>query len=418
MKLATLDDPTTKTNPHERNSSTQCPTTQWARPEQRKTARTQSAPRPHYNEPEHWPQDARPTTNAQHSARDQIPGRDEQQPRSTTKRLADPNPIQGMTPKRRRDIADSNPIQGMIPKQQDKRDRSQNGQRARAGLLGEQRSRTNRSNGPPGFPPTSLAVSWDRSVDAQQEHTDSASMRMSQQLNDRASERTMRRLTTKNRIDLSIIGEFPRPERPGIVSTKQYLPSDVQRILPNQIIGPDDFFEPDPEFLANILTIMSHRTPTPSAPPFRFGVSTTDLEHNLQIISKAGFDFNKLLPRHQKSTLGFGSEFRPIEDLALLLAKHPHFQFIVNILSHGMDYHFLEGRQLKESDRLVEMAGQLQRGNHKSVAQNVDKVRELLTKDVTHGFTIPFPIECAPQIKGAMIQPLGGREAMVAEREL
>jgi hypothetical protein len=34
-------------------------------------------------------------------------------------------------------------------------------------------------------------------------------------------------------------------------------------------------------------------------------------------------------------------------------------------------------------------------------------VAELLLKDVTHGFTIPLPLECAPQIKGAMIQPLG-----------
>jgi hypothetical protein len=58
-----------------------------------------------------------------------------------------------------------------------------------------------------------------------------------------------------------------------------------------------------------------------------------------------------------------------------------------------MDYHFQDGQELAETERLAEMAGQLQRGNHKSVSQALDRVKELLAKDVTHGFTIPlFPV--------------------------
>ena len=49
----------------------------------------------------------------------------------------------------------------------------------------------------------------------------------------------------------------------------------------------------------------------------------------------------------------------------------------------------------------------LQRGNHKSISQALEQARELLAKDVKHGFTIPLPIECAPRIKGGMIEPLG-----------
>ena len=96
-----------------------------------------------------------------------------------------------------------------------------------------------------------------------------------------------------------------------------------------------------------------------------------------------------------------------MEDLELLLSKHPHFPFIAKILSEGMEYHYREGAELSESERLTELAGQIQRGNHKSVSQDADKVKGLLSKDVTHGFTIPLPIDCAPQIKGAMVQPLG-----------
>ena len=136
-------------------------------------------------------------------------------------------------------------------------------------------------------------------------------------------------------------------------------------------------------------------------------MTPADLEHNARILADANFDFTRLIPAHQGSTLGFGSEFRPLRDLELLLSRHPHFPFVARVLTSGMDYHFQDGQELAETERLAEMAGQLQRGNHKSVSQALDRVKELLAKDVTHGFTIPLPVECAPQIKGGMIQPLG-----------
>jgi hypothetical protein len=98
----------------------------------------------------------------------------------------------------------------------------------------------------------------------------------------------------------------------------------------------------------------------------------TDLQHNSQLLADANFDFHQLLLQHQDTTLGFGSEFRPIADLSTLLSNHPHFQFVKRVLSTGMDYHYHPDRELSESDRLVEMAGQIQRGNHKSVDQDAE----------------------------------------------
>jgi hypothetical protein len=98
----------------------------------------------------------------------------------------------------------------------------------------------------------------------------------------------------------------------------------------------------------------------------------TDLQHNSQLLADANFDFHQLLLQHQDTTLGFGSEFRPIADLSTLLSNHPHFQFVKRVLSTGMDYHYHPDRELPESDRLVEMAGQIQRGNHKSVDQDAE----------------------------------------------
>ena len=271
---------------------------------------------------------------------------------------------------------------------------------------------------PDGLPPKRCTISWDkRLIDKPGARTrisgepDVATWRRS----DIASDRTARRITAKDHVDRSIIGEFIHSQTKQATATR-YLPNDVRQILPSQLVGPDDFFVTGPEFLNNIVAIISRPPPTPSAPPFRFGVTTADLEHNAKVLADADFNFDKLLPMHQGSTLGFGSEFRPIDDLALLLAKHPLFEFVKHILLTGMDYWYHEGRGLSESARLVEMSGQLQRGNHKSVTQDLDKVRKLLTKDVMHGFTIPLPLACAPQIKGAMIQPLGGSQTVVAER--
>ena len=223
--------------------------------------------------------------------------------------------------------------------------------------------------------------------------------------NELASVRTDKRITTRNRLDMSIIGEFPTPfrsqrsTRSTITPLPDYLPYDVCKILPSQLVGPDDFFTPGPEFLRNIKTVMGRQSPPPLHPPFKFGTDPNDLAHNARVMDAAGFDFARILPSHQASTLGFGSEFRPMEDLKLLLSKHPYFPFVAQILSEGMEYHYRGGEELSESARLTELAGQIQRGNHKSVSEDAEKVRALLSKDVTHGFTIPLPIDCALRIK-------------------
>jgi hypothetical protein len=254
---------------------------------------------------------------------------------------------------------------------------------------------------PEGFPPGYPRVSWDSTVRGGSDRKDATipNIRTDKRL-DVANNRTAHRITVKDRINRSTTGEFPRPRA-------KYFPGKVNLIFPT-----NNFFNnPGPDILARIASIMLRQPPTPSAPLFRFGITPANLEHNVRILADANFNFTRLIPEHQGFqgfTLGFGSEFRPLQDPELLLSRHPHFPFVARVLTLGMDYHFQDGQELAETERLAEMAGQLQRGNHKSVSQALDRVKELLAKDVTHGFTIPlFPVECAPQIKGGMIQPLG-----------
>jgi hypothetical protein len=70
-----------------------------------------------------------------------------------------------------------------------------------------------------------------------------------------------------------------------------------------------------------------------------------------------------------------------------------------------MDYKF--NCEITEDERLRELRGMIERGNHKSTEKGSDKAEELLAKDVAHGFSIPVSPKIVEKIKGAMVQPLG-----------
>jgi hypothetical protein len=207
---------------------------------------------------------------------------------------------------------------------------------------------------PQGHPPTEKRMTWDTGLgtdNSNQPERRTTFDRNSLRRSDEATKRTNRRITITDAADLTTLGEFPFRHYGSGSGQNRYLPSSVLRILPSQLVGPDDFFDPGPDFLNTIHTIMQRTPPTPHVPPFRFGVTGPDLEHNAAVLSDANFDFNQLLPLHQQTTLGFGSEFRPLADLALLLSRHPHFPFVASVLTGGMDYHFHDGSELTESER-------------------------------------------------------------------
>jgi hypothetical protein len=114
---------------------------------------------------------------------------------------------------------------------------------------------------------------------------------------------------------------------------------------------------------------------------------------------------SQLLHQNQQTTLHFGSEFRPIEQLEDILGGHPLFGQLRTILTKGMDYWF--NTDLSESDRLLKLTQMLKHGNHKSSEAEPEIINRLLLKDVTHGFSIPIPPETVSLIDGALVQPFG-----------
>ena len=187
-----------------------------------------------------------------------------------------------------------------------------------------------------------------------------------------------------------------------------YLRSEVSAFLPDVILSEYDPFRPPSWFLASITTISTianTKVYPPSLAPFQYEVSVAAAHHNNKLLARAGFELGRILDAHQGSTLGYGCEFRPPDQLRPLLGRHRNFRAIEYLLTYGMSYH--SKVELTEAERAEELNDMLIRGNHKSVTAESERVSALLAKDVTHGFSICLPTDTIRLILGAAVQPLG-----------
>jgi hypothetical protein len=199
-----------------------------------------------------------------------------------------------------------------------------------------------------------------------------------------------------------------RVERADAVDQKllsKYLPPTPAEFLPNKIPGPDDSFTPPAWLMGAIEEVMVAEVQIPNAPPVRFDLSKEAIQHNTGLLADCNLDLHKLLSQHQDTTLGFGSEFRPVDQMKKILGQHPNFDFFSEVLTNGMTYRFKD--ELSEDQRKAEMEAMIQRGNHQSVKEDSVEVAKLLAKDVLHGFSLPVHPDIVPNIAKAMVQPTG-----------
>jgi hypothetical protein len=129
---------------------------------------------------------------------------------------------------------------------------------------------------------------------------------LNQQQNDR-------RKQDRDNLDLSVLGK--------------YLPKSVSEVFNEIIEGPDDGFAPPPWLMAAIKEVATVPAPTPKAPPIRFSVDSDSLEHNGRLLEEFNFDLTELLDHFADTTLGYGSEFRPTDQLDKIYAGHSNFPF-------------------------------------------------------------------------------------------
>jgi len=186
----------------------------------------------------------------------------------------------------------------------------------------------------------------------------------------------------------------------------KYLTPEVGAILGPGIAVPNDDFQV-PNWIVNSISKVC-KTPSPPAkkPDVCFDTSPESLAINEVLVQAADNDLEKLLAAQSHTTLHPGNEFRPVEQLGAILGKHENFPSFLDVITRGMSFHFHHS-ELSESERMEELLGILERGNHKSASENKEKVAKLLAKDVKHGFALPIPRSAVSRLKGALAQPCG-----------
>jgi hypothetical protein len=141
----------------------------------------------------------------------------------------------------------------------------------------------------------------------------------------------------------------------------KYLPTDLEAFLPPSVPGPDDTFIPPPEFLQNLQYVFDAAVPPPIMSPVRFGTKPTDLAFNSQLLAVSDFDFEAFINQYSESTLGFGSEFRPLDQLERILQGHPNFSKLAEVVMSGMPYRFTS--KLSEAERIRKLTAMLALGD-------------------------------------------------------
>jgi hypothetical protein len=103
----------------------------------------------------------------------------------------------------------------------------------------------------------------------------------------------------------------------------KYLPSDPAVFLPDPVPGFDDAFLPPPSFFSALQQVHVMDTPAPRASLVCFDTTTADFDHNTQLLKDSRLDFEVFVNKHLNTTLGYRSEFRPIQQLCLVSQGHP-----------------------------------------------------------------------------------------------
>jgi hypothetical protein len=105
----------------------------------------------------------------------------------------------------------------------------------------------------------------------------------------------------------------------------EYLSEDINAILPPPIAGPDDAFDPGERFLKRLTEVAATRVVPPRPAPVVFETTPQALEANDRLLQEYNYDLEKLFHDFQDTILGYGSEFRPRDQLEKVLGGHPEF---------------------------------------------------------------------------------------------
>jgi hypothetical protein len=143
---------------------------------------------------------------------------------------------------------------------------------------------------------------------------------------------------------------------------------------------------------------------TPKHPSLKFELSQEAAIHNMQQIQQYNNSIHAYLLSQKGSFISFGSEFRNVTDLHLLLCHHPNWPRLRKILEEGSNWPL---HPLTDSERRAKNSELIQRGNHKSAEKYNADLHNTLKKEVLQGWMIPLPIDYVSSLKYGELAPVG-----------
>ncbi|MFN9952832.1 MAG: hypothetical protein ACK55I_07010, partial [bacterium] len=93
--------------------------------------------------------------------------------------------------------------------------------------------------------------------------------------------------------------------------------------------------------------------------------------------------------------VSYGSEFHPIEALESILADHPLWHCLKEIISRGAHFPLAD---ICDTDRLKDLSFHQDRGNHKSLLKYREFIDPIITEDIERGFALPLTLEIFAQV--------------------
>ena len=160
----------------------------------------------------------------------------------------------------------------------------------------------------------------------------------------------------------------------------------------------------DKSFIVQALQDLLASSEAMHQPKLFFDTTTQAAEDNITLLRNNDFDLDKLTQVGPKSVLTYGSEFKSTSLLAPLLHKHPRWATMRQLLDDGAKFPL---KSITENERVNDLMGRLDRGNHKSAAHESKFLAEALKKEIHKGWLLPLPAEAAVEIPNMEIAPLG-----------
>jgi hypothetical protein len=144
----------------------------------------------------------------------------------------------------------------------------------------------------------------------------------------------------------------------------------------------------------------------PSSSPLKFEFTADAATYNSDLLEEVGYDLGKFIDQHPGSTISYGSELRPLDQLEPLLFHHHSYEHFKSNYINGIDYPI---EPLDEEDRSAMLEKSIERGNHKSALSDEERphVTKLMSQDVELGYGIPLTVDCISKIQGAEVYPVG-----------